>query len=98
MSEYGKVQVMRKEDWYTMEVCQDCLYVGANGAPDYEGYATSGHPERYEQALKTCDSEPISTDDTEGHFSWQSCDFCGDSLGGTRYTASVLFLKKETTQ
>jgi hypothetical protein len=89
---------MRKEDWYTMEVCQDCLYVGANGAPDYEIYTSTGHFYRYVQGLEKWGSEPISTDDTEGHFSWQSCDFCGDSLGGTRYTASVLFLEKETTQ
>jgi hypothetical protein len=33
-----------------------------------------------------CDGE----ESDEGHFSWQSCEVCGSSLGGDRYAAHAL--------
>ena len=75
---------------YTLEVCSDCLYVAANGAPTYDGYADSGHARRYAKGLEVWGTEPFSDNDEEGSFSWQSCDFCGDPLGGTRFASTVV--------
>jgi hypothetical protein len=74
-----------------LQVCPDCIYVSANGAPDYDGYADSGHAERYAQGLAEWGDEPFSTSE-ETHFSWQPCDFCGDRLGGDRYESSLMQL------
>lgn len=74
-----------------LEVCQDCIYVSANGTPNYEGYTESGHAKRYAEGVKHYGDEPISTQE-EPSFSWQACDFCGDTLGGHRFTASVMQL------
>ena len=71
-----------------MEICSDCLYVSANGTPDYDGYGVSGHAGRYALAVKLHGGEPLS-DDYDASFSWNSCDFCGDFLGGARFTANV---------
>lgn len=76
-----------------IEVCADCLYVSANGAPDYEGYADSGHAERYAKGLAQWGDEPYSTQE-ETHFSWQACEFCGDTFGGDRYDATIMELHK----
>lgn len=78
-----------------IDVCPDCIYVSANGAPDYEGYADSGHSERYAKGLKNWGDEPNTFNDTEPSFSWQACEFCGDKLGGNRYTASLMQLHTE---
>jgi hypothetical protein len=89
----------RQHTWRTrqeIEVCEDCIYVSANGAPDYEDYATSGHFQRYTKAVHEYGDEPTTTQD-EPSFSWQSCDFCGGTLGGSRYTASVMQLHREET-
>ena len=74
-----------------LQVCPDCIYVSANGAPDYDGYADSGHAERYAKGLEEWGDEPYSTSE-ETHFSWHSCDFCGDTLGGDRYDSSLMQL------
>ena len=71
-----------------LEVCLDCLQVSANGAPDYEGYEVSGHAERYAVAVKLYGAEPYDSDG-DVHFSWNSCEFCGDTLGGDRFTVSI---------
>lgn len=77
-----------------IEICSDCIYVSANGAPDYEGYTESGHPERYAKGLEIWGDEPCCATD-EGSFSWQSCDFCGDTYGGIRHNASVMALHQK---
>jgi hypothetical protein len=77
-----------------LEVCQDCIFMSANGAPDYEGYFESGHPARYAKGLQEWGDEPISLTD-ESSFSKQCCDFCGDTDAGSRYTASVMQLHTE---
>ena len=87
-----------KYEWRTrqeIEVCEDCLYVAANGAPTYDGYAESGHATAYAKGLEEWGDEPWQVEGGEGSFSWRSCDFCGDHLGGTRYTASLMQLHKE---
>lgn len=78
-----------------IEVCPDCIFVSANGAPDYEGYVESGHAARYAQGLKQWGDEPNTIDDSEPSFSWQACDFCGDTLGGDRFKASLMELHIE---
>ena len=74
-----------------LHVCHDCIYFAANGAPDFEGYAESGHRERYLKAAKQYGDEPMSIND-ESHYSKNPCDFCDESLGGDRYVASVMQL------
>ncbi len=78
---------------YTLEVCSDCLQVAASGAPTYDGYSESDHPSAYVKGLELWGDEPFSDNDDEGSFSWSSCDFCGDPLGGTRFSASVVARK-----
>ena len=77
-----------------LEICQDCVFTSENGSPDYVGYVESGHAERYAQAVKHFGDEPVTTNGEE-HFSRHSCDFCGDSLGGSRYVASVMQLHQD---
>lgn len=80
-----------------IEVCQDCIYVSANGSPKADDIVSAEiklHAERYAKALKEWGDEP-HTDEEESSFSWQSCDFCGDTNGGHRFTASVMQLHTE---
>lgn len=90
---------MTTYQWRTrqeIEVCSDCLQVSYSGSPTYDGYAESKHSERYAQGLKEWGDEPILTNpEDEGSFSWSPCDFCGESLGGTRFTCSVMELHTE---
>jgi hypothetical protein len=77
-----------------IEVCQDCIYVSANGMPkasDIVSEEIKLHADRYKKAVAEYGDEPYSDED-EPSFSWQSCDFCGDTNGGNRYTASVMQL------
>lgn len=82
---------MRQE----IEVCPDCIFVSANGEPDYEGYVESGHAARYAQGLKQWGDEPNTIDDSDPSFSKHACDFCGDKLAGNRFTASLMELHTE---
>jgi hypothetical protein len=77
-----------------LKICADCLHVSASGAPDYEGYAASGHAERYAEGLARWNDEPCSTD-SAGSFSRQACDYCGDIDAGDRFSASVMELRSE---
>lgn len=74
-----------------LAVCADCVYVSANGSPDYEGYLTSGHAQRYAQGLARWNDEPCCIDGDES-FSRSACDYCGDTFAGSRYVASVMEL------
>jgi len=81
-----------KYTWRTrqeLEICGDCLHVSTSGAPTYYEYRETGHAERYAQGLAEWGDEPFSTD-SESSFSRQSCDYCGDTLAGDRYTATVM--------
>jgi hypothetical protein len=79
-----------------IEICSDCLQVSCSGAPTYEGYADSGHSSAYAAGLAVWGDEPYPmNDEDEGSFSWNSCDFCGEPLGGQRFTASLMQLHVE---
>lgn len=86
-----------RENVERIAVCGDCLYMAANGAPDYDGYDESGHAERYAQACERHGFalESFGVDAETGelwqdpHFSWSPCQWCGDTFGGSRYYASV---------
>jgi hypothetical protein len=68
-------------------VCEDCLYVSANGTDDLSDESEwQGFLPRYDDVY---DLTPVDPDD-EGHFSWSPCATCGDSLGGTRFDVYVL--------
>lgn len=89
-------------EWHTVDVCADCLYTAANGAPDWDGYGETGHAERYRAATVAHGGELVAECSTAGHgdpdtgepcsgssFSWQPCEWCGDTLGGDRFCASI---------
>lgn len=93
---------MAAREWHTVEVCVDCLFTAANGAPDYDGYGETGHAERYRAAtvrhgrelVAACPETDHGDPDTGeqchgGWFSWSPCEWCGDTLGGGRYCAAV---------
>lgn len=73
-----------------LEICADCLHMSANGVAYF---SNAGHAERYAQGLAQWGDEPCSTDD-ESSFSMNPCDYCGDTLGGDRYTVSVMQLHR----
>ena len=52
------------------------------------------HAERYAESVKQWGDEPYSNED-EPSFSWSACDFCGETLGGHRFAASVMQLHTE---
>jgi hypothetical protein len=83
-----------------LEVCEDCIYMSYNGEPNYEGYAISGHSLRYAHAVREYGDEPntgdVANTQQEPSFSHHACDFCGDSLSGSRYTASIMQLHTES--
>ena len=87
----------KRHTWRTrqeIEVCQDCIYVSANGKPDYEEYANSGHFERYTEAVKTWGDEPQMLG-VNTHYSHHRCDFCEGTPEGHRYSASLMQLHEE---
>lgn len=88
--------------WDHVQVCGDCLHTAANGAPDWDGYAATGHAERYRQATAANGAELVASCPCADHgdpetgepcnrsgFSWWPCEWCGDTLGGDRFCAAV---------
>lgn len=77
------------------QVCADCLHTAANGAPDWDGYADTGHAARYAAAAEKCAGELVvdcdeETGEIHAGFSRSACDWCGDTLAGDRFSAAVL--------
>ena len=71
----------------TARVCDDCLYVSANGANALSPESQwSGFLPEYTDVL---DLTPVDPED-DGHFSWSPCRTCGTGLGGTRFDVHVL--------
>lgn len=68
----------------TIDVCDDCLLVHANGE-------TGGEPDREPWGeLPGADVAIDCPDDGEEcGFSWSQCDACGTDLGGTRHPMAV---------
>jgi hypothetical protein len=64
-----------------IEICCDCLFVLANGAE------TTEQSEAAEGMARVWGAQPLYLGDSEGRFSWQSCDGCGSKLGGDRFDA-----------
>jgi hypothetical protein len=68
-------------------VCEDCLYVSANGTSDLSDDSEwSGFLPEYTDVI---DLSPIDPD-SDGHFSWSPCRTCGTGLGGTRFDVYVV--------
>lgn len=83
---------------FTISICADCLAVSANGVHGQE--LPEGFAERYaDMVARHGGSEPHHITDEFGelrsHFSWEPCNYCGDSLGGERYLA-VINIERET--
>lgn len=94
--------------WDHVEVCGDCLHTAANGAPDWDGYAASGHAERYRQATVANGAELVAACPCADHVaadgqcwesgvSWYACQWCGDTLGGDRFCAAVPHVEQPLT-
>jgi hypothetical protein len=75
----------------TLAVCIDCAMRGANGyEPDMTDYAT-GHRHRYEAAtVANGGAYPMPSTDTDAHFSWEPCQYCGDINGGDRIPSHLV--------
>ena len=76
------------------QVCGDCLHTAANGAPNWDGYADTGHAARYAAAVNLNGGELVpdidpDTGEIDCGFSRSACDWCGDTFGGDRYAAAV---------
>ncbi len=81
---------MANSEFTDIQICQDCLMASANGLNDPYSEFTEEFRVRYIHAKQAnYYEEPIPSSDDEGHFSWSSCEFCGDKLGGMRYTAQI---------
>lgn len=83
-------------DTVEIAVCTDCLMLLANAeAFDAEGNEITEQVGANIQDLWGNTEITLgSVDDTEdtadeGYFSWSSCDGCGSTLGGDRYTATA---------
>lgn len=77
-------------------VCTDCYFAHHFGAHEHEGQWYAGDSDT------PCAMEPLNrlgfhladnTDSETGEgideFSWQTCDGCGSTLGGSRYRLAV---------
>ena len=73
-----------------IQVCVDCLTVTANGELLDGGPGSVAEHVRRMTALWGDDVEIVPGSDDEGSFSWSSCDGCGSTLGGDRYTAYAI--------
>ena len=80
----------------TINVCEACVYLHANGADEY----FDGHDDALEACIKGFEtvggiSFTYPEDDPEGHgmpvhdgFSRDQCGVCGTFMGGTRYACT----------
>ena len=66
-----------------ISICGECVYMDANGwEGDLAGPMPKPTPMRF---LEGFIISPNDDDYNCGHFSWDSCDGCGDTSGGSRY-------------
>jgi hypothetical protein len=77
------------------DICPDCLYTDANGWSERE----TGRPLPEPAPLSLlegyligpdCDNLEDADEALEPHFSRWSCDGCGSSLAGDRYTVRIV--------
>jgi hypothetical protein len=77
-----------------LEICPDCLWASVNGTGDRFAEFGEGFLARWEKAgALECDPKINEHGEIEGGFSWSSCDHCGDTLGGYRFTVWAYGLK-----
>jgi len=86
----------------TRNVCEGCVYYAANGADSYfdgedgaEDLARIEAAHTAQEIIALCSVYPDSDPDGHGEplgesFSWSDCQVCGLSLGGSRYTVTVV--------
>lgn len=78
---------MIMSEWETVEIdlCVTCLVVTANGCENAEDEACA---ERMADLWPATDGWAVHgncPEDCDGWFSWQTCDGCGERLGGQRH-------------
>lgn len=77
----------------TVEVCADCLLVGANGRDD-GATCEAEHEARYEAARDYLAGEPVAVVNDAGEvpqgFGKNPCGFCGSTLWGDRFVAVIV--------
>lgn len=89
-------------EWQYLAVCSDCLIAAANGIGDIYAVWGEGFPERWHDANRRHGAELVASCPEPDHgdpetgeacgepfFSWVPCEWCGDTLGGSRYCAAV---------
>lgn len=69
---------------HTIDLCTDCWFT-LHGLPLEDDQPQHTPLSRLTDGIAT----PI--DLTDGYFSWQPCDGCNDTLGGTRFVASFQY-------
>ena len=82
-------------EYIRADICADCLYMDANGWNERETGRPLPNPvplELLEGYLigPDCDSLEDIDEATAPHFSRWSCDGCGSSLAGDRYTVRIV--------
>ncbi len=89
-------------EWEHLAVCSDCLRAAANGIGDPYAVWEDRFVERWHDANRRHGRELVAVCPEPDHgdtapydqrhgkeFSWSPCDWCGDTLGGSRYCAAV---------
>ena len=83
-------------------VCEGCVYFSANGADEYfdsesgaEDLARIIEAHTAQDIIALCSVYPDSDPDGYGEpmgesFSWSACQVCGQELGGSRWTVTVV--------
>ncbi len=87
------------QQYVGIAVCQDCLMFAANGESEGapEGFLDAFiDASRIGELIPSCSGEgECGCDSDNGYidewFSWSRCDYCGSSLGGTRYCATYAY-------
>ena len=84
-----------------IDVCEDCFQYLFNSTDSFYYYYTDEEAEQRIQKIKDAikenyaDCELVYNTNEEGEieydeFSWRPCELCGSTLGGTRYSITIL--------
>ncbi|BAO58539.1 hypothetical protein [Pseudomonas phage KPP25] len=94
-----------KFDKIEYSVCNDCLLFVADGEPPENGADIEAAMRREigeaKNAYFVCGVEPTEDDPDgigENEFSWQWCELCLSTLGGSRYGVTLMIPLEEGTE
>ena len=79
--------------WYRVTVCADCMHAAANGEHSTEEHRTAYTAATVRNRAELTPACPYpdccDPDGDRYWFSWQPCEWCGDTLGGDRMHAAI---------